>query len=129
MMILGINLLIWRPVYLQPPFFRYTHVIYAVFACLWFPVLIFLLSQNPGGKRLLPMLLVIVCTPIAVCTATLLLMSTLWALGNGQDCIEQSSNPTSIEYVCDVSIFADAQAFQTFDAPACSLIMIPKKIQ
>lgn len=124
-MIIGAILFIWRPIYLKPPLFRLTHLIYASIAFIWLPVLVVCLRLQPTGSRLISVAIVTISAPTLICCTIFWLMSLLWTLGNAQDCTQETIAAGLVRYTCDVGIFSDARQDQLFEGPINSPFMFP----
>jgi hypothetical protein len=60
LMISGIAIFVWRPIYFKPPFFRYSHIVYSLICLSWLPMLLASFLLWPLKNHVLPMVKLIV---------------------------------------------------------------------
>jgi hypothetical protein len=115
-MALGIALALLRPVWLTPPQFVMTPIVYLVIAMSWLPALVFCALRRPAGPRRIPVLLATVGVIASVLWCTLGASSAGMALliTGRVDCTQEMLPQAQVRYTCanNFTYYADVYVFE-----------------
>ncbi len=110
---------LWQPIYLAPPLFNYTGVIYGSFVVFWVSILAIQVLRSKRLGCLMKLSLLIMGSTQA-CTIGYILLSFLMASGDLERkdlCIQESAGENVTRYTCMVGLFVDNPSPATFEGP------------
>ena len=112
---------LWRPIWITPPYFRFTPILYV--ALVWSGVVILVVAarHRPAGKRWLPVLGIVINLILSLCMTGLILLIFLFG---PTECNKVSTGTIFVRYRCSSQFFYRTDTLTLDGLPVFPLLIL-----